>query len=119
MSTIIDRRLNPKNKSAVNRRRFFKRYKQHLRKAVTDAVSNRSITDMEKGETVVIPKQDVSEPIFHTGSGGNRETIHPGNKEFTSGDKIRRPEGGGGGSSGGGEYNYNSSHYLLHVQSLI
>lgn len=103
MSFIIDRRLNGKNKSAVNRQRFLKRYRKHIKKAVSDAVSKRSITDMENGERITIPSKDVSEPIFGHGPGGRRTIIHPGNKEFVEGDTFPRPEGGGGGGSGEGQ----------------
>jgi uncharacterized sporulation protein YeaH/YhbH (DUF444 family) len=103
MSYIVDRRLNAKNKSTVNRQRFLERYKKHIKKAVSDAVDSRSITDMERGEEVVIPADDVSEPVFHHGSGGSRSIVHPGNKEFVEGDRIQRPDGGGGGGGGAGE----------------
>ena len=35
--------------------------------------------------------------------GGERELVHPGNREFTAGDRIKRPDGGGGGGSGEGK----------------
>ena len=44
MSYVIDRRLNGKNKSTVNRQRFLRRYRDHIKKAVEEAVSRRSIT---------------------------------------------------------------------------
>ena len=96
MNQVIDRRLNGKNKSAVNRQKFIRRYKKHLKKAVEDAVAERSITDIERGEKVNIPAKDISEPTFGIGGGGKRETILPGNEEFVTGDQITRPEGGGG-----------------------
>ncbi len=102
MSHFIDRRLNGKNKSAVNRQRFLKRYKTQLKRAVADALNQRSITDVDSGEQVGIPSKDISEPVFHHGPGGTREAIHPGNKEFVAGDRIQRPEGGGGGSGQSG-----------------
>jgi len=102
MSHFIDRRLNGKNKSAVNRQRFLTRYKTQLKRAVADAVDKRSITDMDSGEKVGIPSRDISEPVFHHGKGGVRDMVHPGNKQFESGDRIRRPEGGQGGGSGQG-----------------
>ena len=43
MSYVIDRRLNGKNKSTVNRQRFLRRYREHIKKAVEEAVSRRSI----------------------------------------------------------------------------
>ncbi|MEZ5537076.1 MAG: YeaH/YhbH family protein [Thiolinea sp.] len=103
MAYIVDRRLNSKNKSLVNRQRFLKRYHKQIREAVSDAVRNRNITDMEKGDSITIPKRDISEPVFRHGQGGKREIVHPGNKEFVQGDRIQRPPSGGGGGSGSGD----------------
>jgi uncharacterized sporulation protein YeaH/YhbH (DUF444 family) len=101
MSHVIDRRLNGKNKSTVNRQRFLRRYREHIKKAVEDAVSRRSITDMEHGEQISIPGRDIAEPTLHHGQGGQQTTVHPGNKEFTSGERIARPQGGGAGKGAG------------------
>ena len=100
MSFLIDRRLNSRNRNAVNRQRFLQRYRKHVRKAVEDAVNKRSITDVERGERVTIPSDDVDEPQFMHGVGGERASVHPGNKEFVAGDRVERPNGGGG--RGGG-----------------
>ena len=97
---IIDRRQQGKQKSAVNRQRFLKRFRKHIKEAVTDAVNKRSITDMERGEEISIPKKDVSEPIFRQGKGGKQRRVLPGNKDFIRGDRIDRPKGGSGGSGG-------------------
>ncbi|MBS7664215.1 YeaH/YhbH family protein [Pseudomonas lalucatii] len=101
MSYVIDRRLSGKNKSTVNRQRFLRRYREHIKKAVEEAVSRRSITDMEHGEQISIPGRDIDEPVLHHGSGGRRTIVHPGNKEFIAGEHIPRPPGGGGGKGGG------------------
>ncbi len=101
VSYIIDRRENSKNKSAVNRQRFLDRYKKHIKKAVSDAVDARSITDVERGEEVTIAGDDISEPVFQHGSGGRRTVVHPGNKEFVTGDRIQRPSGSSGGGGPG------------------
>ena len=101
MSYFIDRRSNARNKSAVNRQRFIRRYRSHIKRAVEDAVNRRSITDMERGEEVSIPTRDISEPVFQHGQGGKRRVINPGNKEFVEGDRMRRPGGGGGGGGSG------------------
>ena len=103
MAHFIDRRLNGKNKSTVNRQRFMRRYNSQIKKAVSDAVNSRSIQDITSGESVSIPTRDISEPIFHQGKGGNRTIVHPGNDQFVTGDKINRPPPGGGAGSGGGE----------------
>ena len=99
MSYLIDRRLNAKHKSTVNRQRFLRRYRNHIRKAVSDAIGNRSITDVDKGERIVIPGQDVSEPTIQHGAGGKQTTVYAGNKKFVAGDRIARK--GGSGSGGG------------------
>ena len=103
MAHFIDRRLNGKNKSTVNRQRFIRRYKQQIKKAVSDAINKRSVTDIDQGESVSIPSKDIGEPTFHQGKGGARNTVHPGNDQFTKGDKIKRPQGGQGGGAGEGE----------------
>lgn len=105
MSHVIDRRLNGKNKSTVNRQRFLRRYREHIKKAVEDAVSRRSITDMEHGEKISIPGRDLAEPTLHHGQGGQQTTVHPGNKEFAGGERIARPQGGGAGKGAGNASN--------------
>ena len=103
MAHFIDRRLNSKGKSTVNRQRFIRRYKEQIKRAVSDAVGQRSVTDVETGEKVSIPTRDISEPLFHTGKGGKRDVVHPGNDQFTAGDRIKRPPQGAGQGSGEGE----------------
>ena len=102
MSYVIDRRLNGKNKSTVNRQRFLRRYREHIKRAVEQAVTRRSITDMEHGEQISIPSRDIDEPVLHHGRGGRQTTVHPGNKQFTAGDQVARPQGGSGGQGGSG-----------------
>jgi uncharacterized sporulation protein YeaH/YhbH (DUF444 family) len=103
MTQIIDRRLNGKNKSAVNRQRFVRRYKSQIQKAVGDAISGRSIKEVDKGEQIGIPAKDLSEPMIGHAPGGHREIVHPGNQEFVAGDQVPRPDGSGGGGSGPGD----------------
>lgn len=103
MVRIIDRRFDSKNKSAVNRQRFMRRFKNQIRKAVADAIDGRSIKDLDNGESVSIPSKDLSEPQFHHGRGGVWESIYTGNDQFSTGDQINRPQGGGGSGSGKGK----------------
>ena len=103
MSIVIDRRLNDKKKSTVNRQRFLRRYKGLVKDAVQEAIDERSITDIERGQSIHIPKKNLSEPILHHGKGGKHRHVHPGNKEFNTGDRIQRPSGGGEGPGGGGD----------------
>ena len=109
MTQVIDRRLNGRNKSAVNRQRFIRRFKAQIKRAVADAVSGRSIVDIDNGEKINIPARDMSEPVFRHGAGGRGEAVHPGNTDFVTGDRINRPrdaaggQGGKAGNSGEGE----------------
>ncbi|MDY7576968.1 YeaH/YhbH family protein [Herbaspirillum sp. RTI4] len=96
---IIDRRLAGKNKSIANRERFLRRYRNDIRRSVTEAIRDRSITDIENGKSISIPKKGIAEPAFRHGPGGKREMVHPGNQEYLQGDRIERPSSG---SSGGG-----------------
>jgi uncharacterized sporulation protein YeaH/YhbH (DUF444 family) len=104
MVRIIDRRFDSKNKSAVNRQRFLRRFRKQIRRAVGDAIAGRSIRDLDHGEQVSIPARDLNEPQFDHGRGGTWEKVFAGNDQFKAGDSIaRRPPPGSGGGSGSGK----------------
>lgn len=99
MANFIDRRLNPKDKSLGNRRRFLKRVRKHIKKAVDASVRERGISDVDQGERISVPAEGLSEPVFRRASDvGHRDYVFKGNKEYRSGDRIAKPEQGGGGS---------------------
>ena len=104
MFQLIDRRPNSRGKSDVNRARFLRRYKSQIQGAVRKMIGERSLSDMEQGGVVHVPRKDISEPSFNFGHGGDREFVLPGNREYSTGDRIPRPSGGGGqgrGTEGG------------------
>lgn len=103
MTNFIDRRLNSKNKSTVNRQRFIRRYKSQIKKSVSEAINKRGVTDITSGENITITKKDLSEPVFHQGSGGIKDRVHPGNDQFTTGDQIARPPQQQGQGQGSGQ----------------
>ncbi|MCL6271937.1 YeaH/YhbH family protein [Sansalvadorimonas sp. 2012CJ34-2] len=103
MSIIIDRRLNAGKKSTVNRQRFLRRYKNVIKKSVQETIDHRSIKDTDRGSDVSISRKDLTEPFFSHGQGGQVEHIHPGNKEFQSGDRFNRPPPSGGQGTGDGQ----------------
>lgn len=98
---LIDRRLNTGGKSLQNRQRFLRRAKAIVQRAVQDASGQRSIRDIDAGGHVSIPAEGLEEPHFHHGHGGIRDHVLPGNRRFTVGDLIPRPEGGGAGGGPG------------------
>lgn len=104
MSRFIDKRPNGRHKSALNRQRFMRRFKSQIQSAVRQAISGRSIKQVDtKGESVNIPTKDITEPSFSYGHGGKIVHVLPGNREFLPGDKIKRetPEASQGGGSDG------------------
>ncbi len=99
---IVDRRLNPGGKSLANRQRFMRRAKSLIRKAVHESAASRSIKDADSPGEISLPAQGVHEPGFHrSATGGVRDHLLPGNKEYVPGDTIPRPQGGGGSGSDG------------------
>lgn len=99
---IVDRRLNPKAKSLGNRQRFLRRAKAEIRESVRDAIKKRKVAEVDGGEKVRIRSKSLREPSFGLGhNSGKRDFVLPGNKDFSVGDVIRKPEGGGGSGSKG------------------
>jgi hypothetical protein len=107
---IVDRRLNPKSKSLGNRQRFLRRARSEIKEAVREALKKRKVSDVEASEKISIKSKSLKEPSFSLGrSDGTRDFVLPGNKDFSVGDVIPKPDGGGGGggqkgsSDGSGE----------------
>ncbi|WP_173935041.1 YeaH/YhbH family protein [Chelativorans sp. Marseille-P2723] len=102
MPNYIDRRLNPKDKSLGNRRRFLKRAREELKRVVKEQVKSGKITDVDAQHSVPMPARGTAEPTFRPAAGtGERNYVLPGNKEFSPGDRIAKPGGGGAGSGSG------------------
>ncbi len=69
--------------------------------AMREAIAGGTLREVGKDQAVTIPSDTLHEPSFHTVfTSGQRHIVLSGNKEFTAGDRIERPQGGGG--SGGG-----------------
>jgi len=99
---IVDRRTSPSKKSLPNKQRFVKRVEDQIKKAIPDVVDSTGIKDFVKGNgKVKIPIKGIKEPQFqYDNKTGDKKYIHPGNKEFTEGDKIKKPQDGQGEGSG-------------------
>ncbi len=99
---IIDRRTNPHGKNIENRRRVLLRARDSMLRATRDAVTSGRLRDVGRDETVSIPADQLHEPSFHTVfTGGARNIVLTGNRQFSKGDRIKRPEGGGAGEGDG------------------
>jgi len=95
---IIDRRDNPKGKNLPNRQKFLKKVRKHLKEQVRDAMGKKRITD-EGGTDIVVPSDGISEPSFdYDRSTGEWDRILPGNRDFSAGDRVKKPDQGGKGS---------------------
>jgi uncharacterized sporulation protein YeaH/YhbH (DUF444 family) len=112
MTHFIDRRLNPKGKSLANRQRFLRRARAQIREAVQKSLKDSAVADIGKNRNVRISTKGTREPRFRLDprSGGEREFVLPGNREFVPGDEIKKPRSGEGkgrgkeaGDSGEGE----------------
>ena len=97
MPQLIDRRLNPRDKSLGNRQRFLKRARAQIKDAVDRSVNGGGIADAGKGGKIGIVSKGINEPRFRRGEGGSRQWVLPGNKQFISGDEVEKPSGGSGG----------------------
>ena len=107
---IIDRRKNDKAKSTVNRSRYTRRIKEYIKESARELVRDKSIADiLSSGDKKIkIKKRALDQPDFHhSGEGGIRDHVYPGNEDFVVGDKISRPQkrsqGGGEDEAGEGE----------------
>jgi len=99
---IVDRRNSPKGKSSENRQRLLKRVEGQIKKALPDIVKNTNVKDLTSSkEKVNIPIKGINEPQFgYDKETGDKKWVHPGNKEYTEGDLIKKPKGGSGKGSG-------------------
>ena len=103
MPNFIDRRLNPKDRSLGNRRRFVKRVHDELKRAINDQVRSDRIADVDAAHGVPVPRRGADEPSFrNSASSGERQYVLPGNESFSAGDRIGKSESGGGGGAGHG-----------------
>jgi uncharacterized sporulation protein YeaH/YhbH (DUF444 family) len=102
---IIDRRPNPHGKNLENRQRVLARARAAVARATRAAIDQGTIREVGRDQSVTIPADSLHEPSFHTVfSSGQRQLVLSGNKEFSTGDRLARPDGqGGGGGAGDGQ----------------
>ena len=95
---IVDRRGSSKGKSSENRQRLLKRVEGQIKKALPDIVKNTNVKDLTSSkERVNIPIKGINEPQFtYDKDTGDKKHVHPGNKEYSEGDTIKKPKDGQG-----------------------
>jgi uncharacterized sporulation protein YeaH/YhbH (DUF444 family) len=104
VATIIDRRLNPAGKNFVNRQKFLRRAKENIKETIKRAVNDKHLKDIGNAENVKIRSKDLSEPSFRDDpETGNHRYVLPGNRQFSKGDLIPKPEKKKAGSKEGGQ----------------
>ena len=101
---VIDRRPNPHGKNLENRQRVFDRARSAMLRATREAVAGGKLREVGHGEAVSVPAETLHEPSFHTVfNGGARDLVLSGNKQFSTGDRLRRQQQEEGAGAGHGE----------------
>ncbi|MDP6875822.1 MAG: YeaH/YhbH family protein [Alphaproteobacteria bacterium] len=99
MHHFIDRRQNPGDRSLGNRQRFIRRARAQIKEALNNSIRDRKLGDVSNGEDLSIPSKGIDEPRLRgSTTEGHRGRVLPGNKEFVTGDQIKKPEKGGKGA---------------------
>jgi uncharacterized sporulation protein YeaH/YhbH (DUF444 family) len=99
MHHFIDRRQNPSDRSLGNRQRFIRRAKAQIKKALDKSLRDRKLGDVSNGEDLSIPTKGIAEPRLRPSANeGRRGQVLPGNKEFVTGDQVKKPPKGGEGA---------------------
>ena len=99
MHHFIDRRQNPSDRSLGNRQRFIRRAKAQIKKALDKSLRDRKLGDVSNGEDLSIPTKGIAEPRLRPSANeGRRGRVLPGNKEFVTGDQVKKPPKGGEGA---------------------
>ena len=121
MSNIIDRRLNPRDKTIKNRQRFVERGKQQIKDAVKDAIDKGNIADIEGGK-VRVKVKGIEEPTIHNDhKAGDKQYVLPGNRKHVVGDQQKKPEedSGGGGSQAGRGQSEDDFEFILNQEEFL
>ena len=115
-TTIVDRR-GASDRATSDRNRFIRRNKKAVRRAVREKFThNGDIQDPGKGGVdVPIPDADISEPGIHHGKGGTYEAVLPGNKKYTTGDRIPKDQQGTGQGCGGSPDGEGEDDFVFHL----
>lgn len=123
MPNLIDRRLNPKDKSLSNRQRFLQRVREQLKKTIDGQIRTGRIADVDADHVVPAPLRGAGEPgFYHSANSGARQHVLPGNREYSPGGRIPKQGAGAGaaqkGAGRGGEAEDNF-HFVLSREEVL
>ena len=100
----------PKDKSLGNRQRFLRRARAQIKEVVNQSFKDRSITDVDGGQTISIPTKGIGEPRFHhaTEAAAGASRSSPATRSSSPATRSKSPraaagEGGGKQASDSGE----------------
>jgi uncharacterized sporulation protein YeaH/YhbH (DUF444 family) len=121
MSNIIDRRLNPRDKSLKNRQKFIQRSREQIKRVVKETIDKGNIADIEDGK-VRVKVKGIDEPEFGIDpKSGNKKYILPGNDKYLVGDteKKQQEQSGSGGSEGGLGISEDDFEFILNQDEFL
>lgn len=118
MANIVDRRLNGRNKSLPNRKKFIDRYKGQLKKKVEEIATNRDMKGlMESDHEIDI---GISEPHLETDPyTGHDQWVVAGNEEYEEGDKFQKSKQKSSGNTGEGEEGEDNFTFTLSPEEFL
>jgi len=120
MPILIDRRLNPKDKSLGNRRRFLRRVRGELKRSIRDQIRTGRIADVDADHVVSMPATGTGEPSFRqAGDSGRHWQVLPGNRHFAPGDRVPKSGQGMGGPGPGLKDSEDSFRFVLSREEVL
>ena len=91
--TVVDQRTNPKGKSLPNRQRFLVKQREAIKESIRRKLASTDLRELgAKGlKRIRVRSSGTNEPTFRHAQGGVSERVMPGNRKFSKGDRIPRP----------------------------
>lgn len=102
MTTVIDRRLNPKDKNLKNRQKFIDVHRKQIADSVKKILDSGKVSDV-LGNNGKISINPIKEPIFRNDrKKGDKKYVLPGNEKYVTGNKQdkEKQDSGSGGNEG-------------------
>ena len=95
MTNVVDRRGKNKNKLAGSRKKFLDRHKTYIKKQINKHIKDKSIKDANSDIEINIGGIEEVK-VKYDRYKSRKSRVHPGNKKYNKGDKIKLPKEGDG-----------------------